>query len=82
MPNISKSSGSTCSSFSFRNPFSDFTPDVLLFDWEKKIIERIKYFGGAELYLKNDKEIYGLFKGYPDFFTENFLERYTDEKYN
>ena len=56
--------------------------DELLFDWEKKIIERIKYFGGAELYLKNDKEISGLFKGYPDFFTENFLERYTDEKYN
>ena len=56
--------------------------DELLFDWEKKIIERIKYFGGAELYLKNDKEILGLFKGYPDFFTENFLERYTDEKYN
>ena len=55
--------------------------DELLFDWEQKIIEEIKSFGGVEAYLKNDKEILGLFKGYPDFFTENFLERYTDQKY-
>ena len=56
--------------------------DELLFDWEKKIIEEIKSFGGVDAYLKNDKEISGLFKGYPDFFTENFLERYTDQKCN
>ncbi len=46
--------------------------DKLLFNWEQKIIEQIKYFGGVEEYLNNDKEISGLFKGYPDFFIENF----------
>ena len=52
--------------------------DELLFDREQNIIEQIKYFGGVEAYIKNDKEISNLFKGYPDFFIENFLERYTD----
>ena len=34
-----------------------------------KVSEEIKSFGGVDAYLKNDKEISGLFKGYPDFFT-------------
>ena len=29
----------------------------ILFDWENKIIEQVKIFGGVENYLKNDKEI-------------------------
>ena len=48
----------------------------ILFDWEDKIIENIKYFGGIEAYLKDDKEISILFQGYPKFFIENFLGRY------
>ena len=56
--------------------------DESLFDWEKKIIEQVKYYGGVEAYIKNDKEISNLFKGYPDFFIENFLEKYANEKYN
>ena len=52
----------------------------LLFDWEEKIIEKIKYHGGIEDYIKNDKEISILFQGYPKFFVEYFLGRYDGEK--
>ena len=45
----------------------------------EKFIEPIKYFGGVEAYLKNEKEISALFKGYPEFFIGNFLDKYDDE---
>ena len=54
------------------------TEDELLFDWENKIIEQVKFFGGVENYLKNNKEISVLFQGYPDFFIKNFLEKYNN----
>ena len=52
----------------------------IAFDWEEKIIEEVKKFGGVQNYIKYDKEISELFKGYPNFFVENLLEKYSNAK--
>ena len=51
----------------------------IIYDWENKIIEQIKYYGGIENYIKSDKKISELFEGYPDIFVKDFLERYIIE---
>ena len=51
-----------------------------LFDWDTKIIQLIKSFGGIDNLIKNSEEILELFQGYPDFFLKNILEKYTDQK--
>ena len=51
----------------------------IIYDWENKIIEQIKYYGGVENYIKSDKKISELFEGYPDIFVKDFLERYIIE---
>lgn len=54
--------------------------DDILFDWDKKIIQLIKSFGGIDNLIKNSEEILELFKGYPNFFLKNILEKYMDKK--
>ena len=54
--------------------------DNILFDWDEKIINLIKSYGGIENTLKYDKEIKSLFEGYPDFYLNEILEKYEAEK--
>ena len=48
----------------------------ILFDWEKRIKEQIKYYNGIKNYLKSDNKILALFEGYPVFYIEKILEKY------
>ena len=52
----------------------------ILFDWDAKIKHLIKEYDGAENLLMCDKDIAKLFAGYPDFFVQNYLEKYSQNK--
>ena len=57
-------------------------PNNVYFDWDYKLIKLLEKNGGIKNCIEREQEIKDLFEVYPDFFVENYLQKYLNSIQN